>query len=70
MTLVVIGPVTEDLIVIGDDEYHKIGGATYFQSFVFEEFYKDYLAIVNCADESLVNDFPSPDKVKAILRPF
>ena len=68
MTLVVIGPVTEDLIVIGDEEYHKIGGATYFQSFVFEEFYKDYLAIVSCADESLVSEFPNLDKVKVVLK--
>lgn len=68
MTLVVIGPVTEDRIIIGGEESHKIGGATYFQSFVFEEFYKDYLAIVNCSDESLVKDFPSSDKVKVILK--
>lgn len=68
MTLVVIGPVTEDLIVIGEAESHKIGGATYFQSFVFEEFYSDYLAIVNCADETLVNDFPDLGKVKVILK--
>ena len=54
MTLVVIGPVTKDLIVIGDEKFHNVGGATYFQSFVFEEFYDDYMAIVNCSDEKLV----------------
>ena len=68
MTLVVIGPVTHDLVVIGDEESHKIGGATYFQSFVFEEFYNDYLAIVNCSDERLIEEFPSKDKVKAIMK--
>ncbi len=68
MTLVVIGPVTEDLIIIGEDESRKVGGATYFQSFVFEEFYNDYLAIVNCRDERLIEDFPSKDKVKVILK--
>lgn len=68
MTLVVIGPVTHDLVVIGDEESHKIGGATYFQSFVFEEFYNDYLAIVNCSDEKLIGEFPSKDKVKAIMK--
>ena len=57
MTLVVIGPVTRDLVVIGNEKSHKVGGATYFQSFVFEQFYKDYLAIVNCDDENLVSDF-------------
>ena len=68
MVLVIIGPVTHDLVIIGDEESEKIGGATYFQSFVFEKFYKDYLAIVNCSDVNLVNDFPSKDKVNVILK--
>ncbi|MBR4448416.1 PfkB family carbohydrate kinase [Methanobrevibacter sp.] len=68
MTLVVIGPVTHDKVVIGDESSHKIGGATYFQSFVFEEFYSDYLAIINCGDESLSREFPSADKVRVILK--
>ncbi len=68
MTLVVIGPVTRDLVVIGNEKSHKVGGATYFQSFVFEQFYKDYLAIVNCDDENLVSDFPDLSKVKVIKK--
>ena len=68
MTLVVIGPVTHDLVIIGDESSHKIGGATYFQSFVFEEFYKDYLAVISCGDESLACEFPSADKVRVILK--
>lgn len=68
MTLVVIGPVTEDLVIIGTDESRKVGGATYFQSFVFEKFFSDYLAIINCADEDIVNDFPNPHKVKVIKK--
>lgn len=68
MTLVVIGPVTKDLVIIGNEESHKVGGATYFQSFVFEEFYPDYLAVVNCSDSSLVGGFPSLDKVNVILK--
>ncbi len=67
-TLVVIGPVTKDLVIIGDENSRKIGGATYFQSFVFEEFYKDYLAIINCSDKSLVEGFPDLDKVEVILK--
>ncbi len=66
MTLVVIGPVTKDLIRIEDEETSKVGGATYFQSFVFEEFFNDYLAIVNCDDESLVKAFPDVGKVCVI----
>ena len=68
MTLVVIGPVTHDLVIIGGEESHKIGGATYFQSFVFEEFHSDYLAVVNCSDENLIEEFPSKYKVKVIMK--
>lgn len=68
MALVVIGPVTKDLVVIGDKCSQKTGGATYYQTFVFEEFYKDYLAIVNCSDDGVIDDFPNPDKVKVILK--
>ena len=68
MTLVVIGPVTMDRVVIGDESSDKVGGATYFQSFVFEKFYSDYLAVVNCSDESLACDFPDSDKVRVISK--
>lgn len=68
MTLVAIGPVTRDLVIIGDESSHKVGGATYFQAFVFEEFYEDYLSVVNCGDENLVKDFPSGDKVRVIKK--
>ncbi len=68
MVLVIIGPVTQDLVIIGDEKSEKIGGATYFQSFVFEKFHDDYLAIVNCSDSKLVDDFPTSDKVKVILK--
>ena len=68
MTLVVIGPLAKDLVIIGGEESHNVGGATYYQSFVFEKFYPDYLAIVNCSDPSLVKEFPDSDKVKVILK--
>ena len=68
MTLVVIGPVTNDLVDIGDESINKVGGATYFQSFVFEKFYSDYLAIINCDDECFADEFPSSDRVKVILK--
>lgn len=68
MTLVVIGPVTHDLIVIGGEKSHNVGGATYFQSFVFEKFYNDYLAIVNCSDLDLAFEFPDINKVKVIMK--
>lgn len=68
MTLVIIGPVTKDLVIVGKEKSHKVGGATYYQSFVFEEYYSDYLAIVNCSDSKLIGEFPNSDKVKAILK--
>ncbi|WP_296804744.1 PfkB family carbohydrate kinase [uncultured Methanobrevibacter sp.] len=68
MTLVVIGPVTKDLIVIGSEKSHRVGGATYFQSFVFEKFYGDYLACVNCDDGHLIEEFPDSTKVKVIKK--
>ena len=68
MTLVVLGPITKDLVIIGDKKISKIGGATFFQSFVFEKFFEDYLFIINCFDEYLMNEFPSVDKVKLIKK--
>ena len=68
MTLVVIGPVTDDLIIVGREKSNKIGGATYYQSFVFEKFYTDYIAVVNTSNENVANEFPSQDKVKVILK--
>ena len=68
MTLVVIGPVTNDLVIIGEEKSNMVGGATYFQSFVFEEFFNDYMAFVNCCDESLIGDFPDISKVHLIKK--
>lgn len=68
MTLVVIGPVTKDLIIKMDEKKSKVGGASFFQAFVFEEFYPDYLCIVTGKESSLINDFPDIDKVKFIKK--
>lgn len=66
MVLIVIGPVTQDLIIIKNKKESKTGGAVYFQSFVFEKFYDDYLIITNCSDTRLIKDFPDKSKVKLI----
>ena len=68
MTLVLIGPACEDLIIIGDEESSKVGGASFFQSFVYEEFYNDYLAIVNASNADLIDEFPDKSKVNLILK--
>ena len=66
MVLIVLGPTTQDLIIRKDIKESKTGGAVYFQSFVFEDFYTDYLIITNCSDSNLINDFPDKSKVKLI----
>lgn len=68
MTVVLIGPITKDLVVVGGQKSHRVGGATYYQSFVFEKYFPDYLAIVNCLDESLIDEFPDNSKVRTILK--
>lgn len=68
MTLVLIGPVCEDLIIIGDEKSSKVGGASFYQSFVYEEFYDDYLSIVNTSNTDLIDKFPDKSKVKVILK--
>ena len=68
MTLVLIGPACEDLIIIGDKESSKVGGASFFQSFVYEEYYDDYLAILNASNADLIDEFPDKSKVKLILK--
>ena len=68
MTLILIGPACEDLIIIEDKESSKVGGASFFQSFVYEEFYTDYLAILNASNVDLMDEFPDKSKVKLILK--
>ena len=68
MTLLLIGPACEDLIIIGDNESSKVGGASFFQSFVYEEHYDDYLAIMNASNPDLIDEFPDKSKVKLILK--
>ncbi len=68
MTIVLIGPVCEDLIIVGGNKNLKVGGASYFQSFVYEEFYNDYIVITNTSKESLLNNFPDKSKVKILLK--
>ena len=68
MTLVLIGPACEDLIIIGNEKSSRIGGASYFQSFVYEEFYDDYIVIVNAQNTDLINEFPDMSKTELLLK--
>ncbi len=68
MTLFCIGPAAKDIIIKQSDRKSKTGGASYYQSFVFEKYYSDYHCIINCADESLLNEFPDSNKINLIKK--
>lgn len=59
MTIVVIGPLTQDQIITSNSKTSAAGGASYFQSFVFEEFNMDYVAVANFNNLDLIKDFPN-----------
>ena len=60
MTIVVIGPLAQDQIITQNSKTYAAGGASYFQSFVFEEFNMDYVAVANFNNLDLIRDFPVP----------
>ena len=68
MTLIVIGPATKDLIITGETKIVKTGGASYFQSFVFEKFFPDYITIVNCENKDIASEFPDSNKIKILKK--
>ena len=59
MTIVVIGPLAQDQIITPNSKTYAAGGASYFQSFVFEEFNIDYVAVANFNNLDLIRDFPN-----------
>ena len=59
MTIVVIGPLAQDQIITQNSKTYAAGGASYFQSFVFEEFNMDYVAVANFNNLDLIRDFPN-----------
>ena len=59
MTIVVIGPLTQDQIITSNSKTSAAGGAIYFQSFFFEEFNMDYVAVSNFNNLDLIKDFPN-----------
>ena len=68
MTLVVLGPATEDVIIKNGMKESKVGGATFFQAFVYEALNIDYLAIVNLSNLDIIDKFPDKNKVIALLK--
>lgn len=68
MTLVVLGPATEDIIIKNGMKESKVGGATFFQAFVYEALNIDYLAIVNLSNLDIIDKFPDKNKVITLLK--
>lgn len=67
MTVVVMGPLTQDQIITSNSKTFATGGASYFQSFVFEEFNIDYRVIANFDNLSLIKDFPNSSNLIPII---
>ncbi len=68
MTLICIGPVAKDIIITSSGKKLKVGGASYYQSFVFEKYCPDYHCIINCDDERVINYFPDSEKISIIKK--
>ncbi len=68
MTVLTIGPVTQDKIIKGKKKYFGVGGPTYFQSFVFDSLNIDYKAIVNLSNLDLLKEFPDLSKIIPIVK--
>ncbi|WP_409199382.1 PfkB family carbohydrate kinase [Methanobrevibacter sp. DSM 116169] len=69
-SFLLIGPTTKDLIIEKNTEHSSVGGAVYYQSFIFNSFNQDYsiLTSLGKCDKDFINDFPVKSKIKCILR--
>lgn len=68
MTVLTIGPATQDKIIKNNNTSLKVGGPTYFQSFVFSKLNINYKTIVNLSNLDLIKQFPNLDHVVPIIK--
>ena len=68
--LLVLGPITIDKNIYNKVEQTSIGGAVYYQSFVFENLGIDYTILTTLAyeDKDLLNEFPDKSKIIPLYR--
>lgn len=68
--LLIIGPLCKDILIKEDKKISKIGGALYYQSFVYEQLNIPYILAISLAkkDETLLNHFPNKTKIKPIFK--
>lgn len=66
----IIGPITKDVNIYNGITESAVGGAVYYESFVFENLNCDYviLTTLNMEDWNLLNDFPNKDNVLAVIK--
>lgn len=65
-----IGPLTKDLIIENNNERSSVGGAVFYQSFIFESFNPNYTILTTLGenDIELLNDFPNKYKIQPIFK--
>ena len=65
----IIGPITKDVNIYKGIAESAVGGAVYYESFVFENLNVDHLILtaLDMDDWNLLNDFPNKDNVLAII---
>ena len=68
--LLIIGPITKDVNIYNGITESAVGGAVYYESFVFENLDIDHviLTTLNMEDWNLLNDFPNKDNVLAVIK--
>ncbi|MCC7553223.1 MAG: hypothetical protein KO202_01840 [Methanobacteriaceae archaeon] len=68
-SFLIIGPLTKDLIIENNQERFSVGGAVYYQSFIFNSFKENYTILTNLGfdDKNLLNEFPDKSKIKAVF---
>lgn len=66
----IIGPITKDVNIYNGITESAVGGAVYYESFVFENLNVDHviLTTLNMDDWDLLNDFPNKDNVLAVIK--
>ena len=66
----IIGPITKDVNIYNGITESAVGGAVYYESFVFENLNVDHviLTTLNMEDWNLLNDFPNKDNVLAVIK--
>jgi sugar/nucleoside kinase (ribokinase family) len=69
-SFLLIGPLTKDLIIENNNERLSVGGAVFYQSFIFNSFNQNYNIITTLSnkDKNLLNEFPDKSRISEIFK--